>query len=140
LAGKATRRAVEALTRMKGGKDMAPAPNRQLSILKTIFRFKARFCMSGGHFNYAQYRVSDIADMINELIASNDDESLNEFGGRRGRGYEHETIEKFREAAKTLRLAAAMAQRVDWLVSGDDGEDSFHWRWAEEIGRALTND
>jgi hypothetical protein len=26
-----------------------------------------------------------------------------------------------------------MAQRVDWLVSGDDGESSFLKRWLEEV-------
>jgi hypothetical protein len=89
--------------------------------------------MSGGHFEYQQYRIEDIARGIEELVESNDDESLNEWGDRRGRGYSAETIEKFKIAVDTLRRAAIMAQRVDWLVSGDDGEDSFHRRWAEEL-------
>lgn len=89
--------------------------------------------MSGGHFDYAQYRIEDIAVGINEVIAANDDETLNEWGGRRGNGYPPEIIEKFREAAHTLRQAAEMAQRVDWLLSGDDGEDSFLRRWDKEV-------
>jgi hypothetical protein len=89
--------------------------------------------MSGGHFEYQQYRIEDIARGIEELVASNDDESLNEWGDRRGRGYSAETIEKFKTAVDTLRKAAIMAQRVDWLVSGDDGEDSFHCRWNKEL-------
>jgi hypothetical protein len=89
--------------------------------------------MSGGHFDYQQYRIEDIARSIEELIKSNDDESLNEWGFRRGNGYSAETIEKFKTAVDTLRKAAVMAQRVDWLVSGDDGEDSFHHRWDEEL-------
>jgi hypothetical protein len=89
--------------------------------------------MSGGHFDYAQYRIEDIARGIEELIASNDDESLNEWGDRRGHGYSPETIEKFKLAVDTLRIAATMAQRIDWLVSGDDGEESFHRRWDEEL-------
>lgn len=89
--------------------------------------------MSGGHFDYAQYRIEDIAVGIDEVIAANDDETLNEWGGRRGNGYPPEIIEKFREAAHTLRQAAEMAQRVDWLLSGDDGEDSFLRRWDKEV-------
>lgn len=89
--------------------------------------------MSGGHFDYQQYRIEDIARSIEELIKSNDDESLNEWGYRRGNGYSAETIEKLKTAVDTLRKAAVMAQRVDWLVSGDDGEDSFHDRWVEEL-------
>jgi len=27
-----------------------------------------------------------------------------------------------------------MLNRVDWLVSDDDGEDTFHQRWNEELG------
>ena len=87
--------------------------------------------MSGGHFEYQQYRLHDIASQIKELIESNDDEY--EWGYRRGNGYSAETIEKFKIAVDTLEKAAIMAQRVDWLVSGDDGEDSFHRRWAEEL-------
>jgi len=87
--------------------------------------------MSGGHFEYQQYRLHDIASQIKELIASNDDEY--EWGYRRGNGYSAETIEKFKIAVDTLEKAAIMAQRVDWLVSGDDGEDSFHRSWDEEL-------
>jgi hypothetical protein len=89
--------------------------------------------MSGGHFDYAQYRIEDIARGIEELVESNDDESLNEWGCRRGHGYSIETIEKFKTAVDTLRKAAIMAQRVDWLVSDGAAEDSFHRRWAEEL-------
>ncbi len=95
--------------------------------------------MSGGHFEYQQYRIEDIARGIEELIESNDDESLNEWGDRRGRGYSVETIEKFKIAVDTLRKAAIMAQRVDWLVSGDDGEDSFHRRWDKELKELNKN-
>ena len=89
--------------------------------------------MSGGHFDYAQYRIEDIAVGIDEVIEANDDETLNECGQRRGNGYPPEVIEKFREAAHTLRQAAEMAQRVDWLLSGDDGEDSFLRRWEIKV-------
>ena len=32
-----------------------------------------------------------------------------------------------------MRAAAIYAQRIDWLVSGDDGEETFHQRLAEEL-------
>jgi hypothetical protein len=89
--------------------------------------------MSGGHFQYQQYRIEDIAKDIDELIGSNNDHSKNEWGDTRGRNYPPEVIEKFRETAHTLRQAAEMAQRVDWLVSCDDGEDSFLRRWEKEV-------
>ena len=94
--------------------------------------------MSGGHFIYAQYHVEEIAREIESLIETNDDETLDEWGGRRGRNYPPEVIDRFREAAHTLYQAAEMAQRVDWLVSGDDGEGSFLKRWLEEVSPYWT--
>ena len=67
------------------------------------------------------------------VTLESDDKTLNEWGYCCGKGYDKEIIEKFKLAVHTLRKAAIMAQRVDWLVSGDDGEDSFHRRWDEEL-------
>jgi hypothetical protein len=96
--------------------------------------------MSGGHFQYQQYRIEDIAVEIDEMIESNDDETLDQYGGRRGNGYPPEVIARFKDAAHTLRQGAEMAQRVDWLVSGDDGEDSFMRRWEKEVRPSWHND
>jgi hypothetical protein len=74
-----------------------------------------------------------LQEALRNSLLSNDDESLNEWGDRRGHGYNPETIEKFKLAVDSLRIAATMAQRIDWLVSGDDGEESFHRRWDEEL-------
>jgi len=90
--------------------------------------------MSGGHFGYAQYKLEDIADEIRNLIALNNNPQLNP-----ETKYSNETIAKFLEADKTLRVAAVMVQRIDWLVSGDDGEESFHERWSEDIKSLTTS-
>jgi hypothetical protein len=91
--------------------------------------------MSGGHFNYDQDRIWYIVDGINELIDNNDKEMENDFGETYTVAYKPETIAKFKEAVHTLSIAAKMAKRIDWLVSGDDGEETFHSRWAEEIAQ-----
>jgi hypothetical protein len=85
--------------------------------------------MSGGHFGYQQYRLNDIASMVDELIERNDVPDEFEYV----RNYTPETIEKFRLASRVLRVAAIMTQRIDWLVSGDDGEDTFHERLKEDL-------
>jgi hypothetical protein len=77
--------------------------------------------MSGGHFNYDQFRINDIADSIKEYIKDNKYE------------YSKETIQEFMNGIRTLNVARIYAQRIDWLLSGDDGEDSFHKRLVEEI-------
>ena len=90
--------------------------------------------MSGGHFDYDQYRIDHIADSIEQLILTNDDKTLDEWGHPKGRGYSAETILKFRTAFSMLKIARTMAHRIDWLVSDDDGEKTFHKRWDDEIG------
>ena len=89
--------------------------------------------MSGGHFQYKQWEIGNIADEVEQLIIDNDSEELNEYGGRKGYGYSKETIEEFKKALSILRQAHIYAQRIDWLVSGDDGEDSFHRRLKDEM-------
>jgi len=89
--------------------------------------------MSGGHFDYKQYEINQITYSIKELIESNDNKDIGEYGYPIGRGFSKETISKFKEAELTLRRAEAMAQRIDWLVSGDDGEETFHERWKKEV-------
>lgn len=84
--------------------------------------------MSGGHFDYMQFRIEDIASEIDEIIASN--HKKNEFGYFFG--FSTETIKKFRKAAQILRRAQSMAHRIDWLISDDDDEEDFHRRWGEE--------
>ena len=91
--------------------------------------------MSGGHFQYKQYRITEMVEEIEELITNNDNTEKDQYGDPIGYGFPPEIIDRFKEAAHTLRLAAAMAQRVDWLVSGDDGPDSFIRRWDEEISK-----
>ena len=84
--------------------------------------------MSGGHFQYKQYELGHMADEIEQLILDNDSEEVNEYGDTKGYGYSPETIAKFKIARMSLLLAQIYVQRIDWLVSGDDGEDSFHSR------------
>jgi hypothetical protein len=79
--------------------------------------------MSGGYFDYNQYTLDDVADQVKELVEKN----KNQFN------YKPNTIKKFQETIHFLRRTAEMVQRIDWLVSGDDGEESFHKRWKEEV-------
>ena len=81
--------------------------------------------MSGGHFDYDQYKIGYIADSIEQLIFYNSE-------AKYGR-YTEATISEFRTALQMLRRAEIYAQRIDWLVSCDDGEDTFHKRLALDL-------
>ena len=85
--------------------------------------------MSGGAFGYNQYRIDDIVSDIENIIKNNhvkdEDDCI--------RNYSEKTIKKFRIAIKALKKAAVYAQRIDWLVSNDDSEESFHKRLKEDL-------
>jgi hypothetical protein len=89
--------------------------------------------MSGGEFDYIQYRLDDVAESIYAYIHSNKDITPTELGGTVGRFYSDDTIGRFIEGYMYVKLAALYMQRIDWLVSDDDGEESFHARLDEEM-------
>ena len=75
--------------------------------------------MSGGRFEYKQYDMNYIADKIEHEVLIN---SKNK-----------EVIEKFKEAVIILRKAAIYTQRIDWLLSGDDEEETFLERLKKDL-------
>lgn len=81
--------------------------------------------MSGGHFDYEQYMINRVAFDVEQLIIDN------------SREFSEETIKEFRVGLEALEKAAIYAQRIDWLVSGDDGEESFHERLAKNLKLGL---
>lgn len=89
--------------------------------------------MSGGHFDYQQCAIDRIADDVEHLIRDNDSTEVNEYGDTIGRLYSPETMREFKAGFILLQEATIYAQRIDWLVSGDDSEDSFHSRLAEDL-------
>ena len=89
--------------------------------------------MSGGYFDYNQWKIGEIADEIEQLVRDNNDQSTNEWGDPVGRDYGLLTLAEFHRAIRILRMAEVYAQRIDWLVSGDDSEKSFHRRLAEDL-------
>ena len=77
--------------------------------------------MSGGHFDYAQHKITDIASEVEDMIENN------------WREFTPATIASFRTSLFFLRTAAVYAQRIDWLVSGDDGEETFLQRLHDDL-------
>ena len=83
--------------------------------------------MSGGHWDYRQQDMFEIAQDIREIALDND------------RGHTLATIDRLSYAAEMLMLSAAMVQRIDWLLSFDDGEETFLQRWEDDM-RAVEKD
>jgi hypothetical protein len=97
--------------------------------------------MSGGYFEYRQYSMNDIADMIEREIEKSgkpySDEELKEMSWRDDEWYEKypedkfhykypdKVIEEFKRGAEIIRRAGVYMHRIDWLLSGDDGDETF---------------
>lgn len=102
--------------------------------------------MSGGRFNYKQWHIDNIADQIEqEVIMSGkpipgskwDYHDRMEYEETHKQpmnyAYPESTLRRMEEAVYALKRAAIYAQRTDYLLSGDDGEDSFEERLSKEL-------
>lgn len=89
--------------------------------------------MSGGKFDYQQHRIQDIIDTIQDEIDTNNEKPEYWWGEWKGQVYSDETIAEFKKGIELLKKAYVYAQRIDWLLSGDDGEEDFHKRLNDEL-------
>lgn len=110
--------------------------------------------MSGGHFEYVQYKIGDIYCSIEEYIYGReiDEDDIERYIEEHYfseeeiayiRKHHHtipnryefseETLAAFKKAVHILKQAEIYAQRIDWLLCGDDGEENFHRRLKEEL-------
>lgn len=108
--------------------------------------------MSGGHFDYEQYKIGDIADEIERVIEQNgrpipwdrlDRYDQLSYGDRET--YERdpykrcefspEVIDRFKAGVRVLHMTQVYAQCIDWLLCGDSSEESFIKSLDEELER-----
>lgn len=89
--------------------------------------------MSGGHFSSSIFAMLDIANDIEQAIHNNGRTEKDAYGECLYRDYPPAVIAEFRNAVKALKQAYVYATRVDYLLSGDDSEDSFLARLDEDL-------
>lgn len=105
--------------------------------------------MSGGKWDYNQYRFTEVIDDIKELISKNGQKKTEEelrleywndkeWYEKHPEGLYHykypdEVIEKFKEGVDIIEKAQIFMQRFDWLLCHDDSEESFISRLEEEL-------
>ena len=110
--------------------------------------------MSGGHFDYYQWHIRDIIYSLEDYIYGHslDEEDIdyyiedhwledkekeyvikNKHTVPNLYEYSKETIKEFKKGLAILRKAYVYAQRIDWLLSADDGEESFHRKLKEDL-------
>jgi len=84
--------------------------------------------MSGGHFDYNCFRISQFAEELQMEIDKNDDLSEDDWGSTRGMGFGSPTINMLVAAQRFIELAGKLAYEIEWLYSGDIGEETFRKR------------
>jgi hypothetical protein len=102
--------------------------------------------MSGGRFEYNQYRIRDIATEIEQEIYNSGREKTQQeikneinswYPGHEPDPvhyeYPKEVVNEFITAYKILRVAEIYAHRIDWLLSGDDGDETFMKRLSQDL-------
>jgi siroheme synthase (precorrin-2 oxidase/ferrochelatase) len=83
--------------------------------------------MSGGYFECSNYIFNRVAEQIEQVVETGHDEDCYEYT------FGDDTREQMRQAVWALKLAAIYMNRVDYLLSGDDSEESFHQRLRKEL-------
>lgn len=109
--------------------------------------------MSGGSFDYNQYKIGYIADDIEKLIEKNGRKKTPQEIQKDGWSdpdwykkypeelhhykYPKEVIKEFKKAVKILRKAEIYAHEIDWLISCDNGNESFLRELKEKLNNTL---
>ena len=81
--------------------------------------------MSGGCFDYIQFRLDSVAEQIEQILKDSDEH-----------GWSASTIRTVEEGLDFVRLARIFIHRIDYLVEGDDSEESFNRRLKSDLSRA----
>ena len=80
--------------------------------------------MSGGHFNYNGYiyhQVYEFADELEKEIQNNRKEKDSEYAPE----FNDEILSYLKNQVTVIRKVALIMKEIDYLYSGDHGEDSF---------------
>jgi hypothetical protein len=78
--------------------------------------------MVGGFFDGDEKSIATIAERVEFEAEHNVSE------------YSEDTIELFKLTVAILRGAGEMVKRIDYLLNGDEDEDTFLALWAERFG------
>jgi hypothetical protein len=102
--------------------------------------------MSGGHFGdcgYDYYKVAQFADEL-EVEIQNNNKKLDDY--EYAPNFSPETLKYLRKQLMKMRKMAEIMRHIDYLYSGDHGEDSFmervkevekHWKECEDLATRM---
>ena len=94
--------------------------------------------MSGGTFEYKQYHIEQLIEDMELLLERVDKEPTDSFECDSLKNYidDKESFKKIVEKnIDLLRKSYIYTQRLDWFISGDDGEETFYERLEEDFSK-----
>ena len=93
--------------------------------------------MSGGYFDYNQYKIHHMAEQLEDVILKNGKKREHRESWEDENHYEYppQVIAKFKEGLEYLKKAHIYAHRIDWLLSHDDGDESFLERLESDLSK-----
>lgn len=80
--------------------------------------------MSGGSFDYAYFHFSKFADDLESCVINSKEYHLSE-----------EWINKMKKSLELFRFCSELSHEIEWVYSGDTGEESFKERMEAIIKR-----
>lgn len=92
--------------------------------------------MSGGAFEYKQYKIEELIEDMKLLLERVDKEPTDSFECNSLKNYidDKDSFKKIVEKnINLLKKSYIYTQRLDWFISGDDGEETFYERLEEDF-------
>jgi hypothetical protein len=94
--------------------------------------------MSGGKFDYVEYKLNDVADEIENILRNQgknkpEDELCYDDEDKCYPVYSESVNDIFKQAVVAIKLAFIYIHRIDYYLSGDDSEESMTKRLLEDL-------
>ena len=105
--------------------------------------------MSGGHWDYIQFRITEVIENVKDLVKKNgklktkeelsngsyyDPEYFEKYPDEKYHTeYAPEVVAEFKKGIEIIAQAQIYMQRLDWMLSGDDGPETFLERLKEDL-------
>lgn len=94
--------------------------------------------MSGGAFEYKQYHIEQLIEDMELLLKRVDKEPIDSFECDSLKNYidDKDSFKKIVEKnIDLLKKSYIYTKRLDWFISGDDGEETFYERLEEDFNK-----
>lgn len=83
--------------------------------------------MSGGYFDYRQFEIGEIVEVLDEMLKDGSDEE------HHNHNVITDTVHDIKILRDILEEACIRLHELDWYISGDTGPESYRARLEEKL-------